>query len=679
MTIENARTWLICSTPYCLATVLWFSACQPAAATDSRLPNGTNFVFWEQPLQFSKTYHVDGNSARSNDNGPGTSERPFRTINRAAQVLQPGERVVIASGIYRECVRPARGGTGPTRMISYEAAQGATVIVKGSETLNEGWQPSSVPMRGLGGGGLTNTWKHELNGAMFPDAYNPFALASVPGDWSWLDTRKVDMGPYFRRRGLVFLNGKPLEPMEQSRELGNTPLRSPFPTFPITNQPAISNGMPVRIRGGAIMQEIGGTPDARFWVENTGTAIHIRVPANTPARPLIEITTREQVFVPMETGLGYIRIKGITFQHAGNGYPPPQRGLVSTAGGNHWIIEGNTIEWANGVGLDIGNGGRSGGFASTSRAGAYQIIRGNTIRYCGVEGIAGMGTQNALIEDNLIEWCGWADAERAWEAAGAKFHGARNMLFRRNVIRHIRHANAVWLDSNNSNCRITGNVLADILTVSAAIHMEMNHNTNQIDDNVIWNVRNAEPGTPGQRGAAGSGIFIHASDRVIIAQNLIGHCDNAGVYPILREDRTNSGTAQGLNIYNNIFASCGKAAMVFINTNCEADGNVYVSMPGASLGFLTPELQQWLDLPAWRESHGWDKHGAVAAMHLDFDPDRLELMTSRQEPLPQVNVFNHIDSDMSGIVTGETRVPGPFGDPGNQPVRKIDPRQISGP
>ena len=51
---------------------------------------------WEQPLQFSKTYYVDGNSAKSNDNGPGTSEQPFRTIGKAAQVLQPGERVVIA-------------------------------------------------------------------------------------------------------------------------------------------------------------------------------------------------------------------------------------------------------------------------------------------------------------------------------------------------------------------------------------------------------------------------------------------------------------------------------------------------------------------------------------------------------------------------------------------------------
>jgi hypothetical protein len=107
---------------------------------DSRLPDGTNFVFWERPLQFSKTCYVDCNSPQCSDNGPGTSEQPFRTIGKAAEVLQPGQRAVIATGIYRECVRPARGGTGPDQMISYEAAPGATVVVKGSEVLKDGWQ-----------------------------------------------------------------------------------------------------------------------------------------------------------------------------------------------------------------------------------------------------------------------------------------------------------------------------------------------------------------------------------------------------------------------------------------------------------------------------------------------------------------------------------------------------------
>ncbi len=515
---------------------------QKSASTDTLLPDGAEFVSWEQPLKFSKTYYVDNNHAKADDNGPGVSARPFRTINKAAQVLQPGERVVVASGTYRECVRPVRGGTGPTQMISYEAAPGAKVIVKGSEILKDGWQQDPPMMARFGrapGGPPIPTWRHELAGAMFPDAYNPFALDSVPGAREWLDTKNIDMGPYFRRRALAFVDGKPLEPMEQLRELTSAQLPGPPPP----GQPVPLTGLPPRTRGGPIMQEVGGSPDARFWVEVSGQAVHVRIPSGTPTEHLIEVTTREQAFVPSEKGLAYIRVKGITFQHAGNGYPVPQRGLVSTAGGNHWIIEGNTIEWANGVGLDIANGDWNA--TPTPQAGTGQIVRGNTIRYCGVEGIGGMGTQDTLIEDNLIEWCGWADAERAWEAAAAKFHRAQHMLFRRNVIRHIRHANALWFDSGDANCRITRNVFADVLSVSAAIHMEMNLELNQIDNNIVWNVRNAEPGTPGQRGCAGSGIFDNASDRLIIAQNLIGRCDNSGIYAITRPDRARSGTAPG--------------------------------------------------------------------------------------------------------------------------------------
>ena len=112
---------------------------------------------WEQPLTFSKTYYVDNSDAKADDNGPGTRARPFRTINKAAALLQPGERVVIAAGTYRECVRPARGGTSPSQMISYEAAPGARVVIKGSEVLKDGWVQAPIsgagPGRGARGGG----------------------------------------------------------------------------------------------------------------------------------------------------------------------------------------------------------------------------------------------------------------------------------------------------------------------------------------------------------------------------------------------------------------------------------------------------------------------------------------------------------------------------------------------
>ena len=49
----------------------------------------------------------------ASDDNPGTKERPFKTINKAAQVLMPGERVLIGEGVYKEFVRPLRGGQAP--------------------------------------------------------------------------------------------------------------------------------------------------------------------------------------------------------------------------------------------------------------------------------------------------------------------------------------------------------------------------------------------------------------------------------------------------------------------------------------------------------------------------------------------------------------------------------------
>ena len=656
-----------------------FAQGDTAVSANLRLPDGTLFPLWEQPLTFSKTYYVDNQSSKADDNGPGTSARPFRTIGKAAKVLQPGERVVIASGTYRECVRPERGGTAPTQMISYEAAPGAKVFIKGSAVVKDGWtQDPAIAFRRPAAGANVNpaaplppappTWGYQFTGAMFPDAYNPFALASVAGDRAWLDTKAVDMGPYFRRRGLVFMDGQPLEPVELQRELVTPKLYTP----PLPGTPQPLTGLPARARGGPLMQEVGGTEDARFWTDANGQSIHVRLPNGTPADHTIEITIREQVFAPLNRGLGYIRLKGLTFQHAGNGFPLPQRGaMVDVQGGTHWIIEDNTFEWANAIGLEIGGGG----FGAQQSPTAH-IIRGNTMRYCGVEGVAGMGTRDALIENNLIEWCGWADAEREWESAGAKFHSAQNMLFRRNLIRHMRHANGIWLDSGNRNCRITGNVFADTVSVSAAIHMEMNRQPNQIDNNIIWDVRNAEPGTPGQRGCAGSGIFINASDQIIIAQNLIGRVDNSGIFAIIRPDRAGSGAATDNNISNNIFTKCDKSAIVFLNQKNQADGNVYASLPTDFLGFFTGDTKQFVDLAAWREAHGWDRNSAQTDMQIDFNPDTLELIMNGTSPLPKVNAVNQITDDIFGHTAGATRTPGPFADPAAKTVQKIDPRSI---
>jgi hypothetical protein len=651
-------------------------------STAARLPDGSEFPLWEQPLTFTKSYYVDNGAPAADDAGPGDRERPFRTIGRAAEILQPGERVIIAEGIYRECVRPVRGGTGPSQMISYEAAPGAKVYIRGSEVLKGGWKQATLPPRPGGppaAAGIT-IWRHDLSEALFPDAYNPFALPSIMGSWEWLDPTKVDMGPYLRRRGLVFADGKPLEPMEQLFELA-MPKLPPVPDF--TRPPVPQNGLPGRRRGGPVMQEIGGSPTARFWADYSGTAIYVRLPSGTPDDHLVEVTTRQHTFIPAHSGIGFIRVKGLTFQHAGNAYPFPQFGMISLAGGDHWILEGNVLEWANGVGLDIGMDGNSAGAADP---GASIVVRDNQIRYCGVEGVGGMGTTDALIEDNLIEWCGWADAERGWEAAATKFHRAKNMLYRRNIIRHIRHGNGAWWDVGNANCRVTQNIFADIQTVSAAVHFEMTAARNSIDDNIIWDVRNAEPGTPGQRGCAGSGIFDNATSNLVIAQNLIGRCDNAGIFTITRPDRGRP-VADGNLVVGNIFASC-KVGIVFLSANNKADGNVFVNMPPAFQGFFEASSGaaddsapwrriQYLDLASWRATHGWDRRSIQVAADIGFDADTLKLTFSAKWRLPKSTAPGWIDSDLLGRNAGSARIAGPVADIFAKQIWSVDPRQNS--
>jgi hypothetical protein len=632
-------------------------------ASSTRLPDGREFPNWEKPLQFSKTYYVDGSAGNADDNGPGTKEHPFRTIGKAAQVLEPGERVVIAEGIYRECVRPASGGTGPDKMISYEAAPGAKVSIRGSAVLKDGWAPSTGwgggPRRAAADGNAppaAKIWEIHLDPKLFPDGYNPFAMVNVLEDRYWLNYGSIDMAPYFRRRGLVFVDGKPLEPAELYSQL----------IAPSTR----SLNFFSEVKWYRLFDEIGGA-GGKFWVENNGLTLHVRLPNDdSPDRHTIEATVHEQAFVPAERYRGYIRVKGITFMHAGNGFPVPQRGLVSTNRGRHWIFEDNTVEWANGVGFDVGN--ESWGASRPPGLLGGDLIRHNTFRYCGIEGIGGTGgPQDVLVEGNLFEWIGWQNAANMSESAAMKMHNAVNVLFKNNVVRHVRYANGVWLDINNVNCRLTGNVFADIPgTVNPhAIHIEGSSAVNQIDNNVFYKIR--------------GGVLIRDTNNLIVAQNLFIDTEDAGVtstsglrgQPRPIGGHTNDG--RGNRVYNNIFHNTGRVAIEFTNVYNESDGNVFSRMPGTGfLRILRPEPQEWLDLEYWRQQHGWDKAGAMVPLEVAFDAETLELTLTPRGALPELPLFNGIDTDMFGRAAGTRRLPGAFVDVGGGfKGRSIDPRK----
>ena len=276
-------------------------------------------------MHFSKTYYVDGNAKNAEDSGPGTKDHPFRTINHAAQILQPGESVVIASGVYREAIRPARGGTSPEAMISYEAAPGAHVVVQGAIPVS-GWQPSEGWNIGLDHETKqpVKAWELHLDPKLFPRGYNPFALDNVTDNRYWINYAKDNMWNYFRRRGLVFVDGKPLEPVPSPSELAG-PSEHSLSFFS-------------EIHWAPLFKEFSSYA-GKFWVESDGLTLHIRLANDDdPSKHVIEITNEESVFSPAKPYQAYIRVKGIAFRYAGNSYPNPQRGLVSTNQGNHFIL-----------------------------------------------------------------------------------------------------------------------------------------------------------------------------------------------------------------------------------------------------------------------------------------------------------------------------------------------------
>jgi hypothetical protein len=646
------KTSIALAAALCLAVLVGGAASGPQAGTGVLLPDGREFVSWERPLEFSKTYYVANRNPKASDSNPGTEGLPFLTINKAAQVLEPGERVVIREGVYRERIDPARGGSGPDKMISYEAAPGANVIVKGSRLAKTGWEPSTGYKLDLTAAerAKVRIVRRTLEDLDFR-GYNPFGMASIMQNRVYLMPKPEELWRHLVRRGMVFVDGRRLKQVELYGDLARA--------------------------------------DGAFWCEHNGLTIHVRFPGDSePAGHDIELAIQEQVLAPRTQGLAYIRVKGLSFEHGANGFPVPQRGMVSMNRGHHWIFEDCAFREANGVALDIG--------AQDWDMVAPPIIGHAVVRRChidqaGVCGIAGAAVEDTLIEDNLIEHVGDRDVELAWETGGIKLHMTKSCLLRRNVIRHTIHAEAIWLDYENANTRITGNVMGDNLeTLRGGVYLEASHFPNMIDDNIIWKAtEGAGGGSYNMPGHGGWGITVDGSDDTVIAHNLVGLTRDAAIKFRTIESRIvtgRGGTTRRNKVLNNIFYRCGKA-IDLSNRDNEADGNLYTKDwgevrdetrgVGRGLNFIADAgTTLELDLEAWRRFFGFDKNGAYADMAIDVDLDALTMTWAVRGSVPQAATEKHFARDLAGQAAGPSRRPGPLVSVPDAPLKvSIDPRR----
>lgn len=573
------------------------------------LPDGREFEFWEQEEKYSCELHVDCKNPVANDSNDGSAERPFRTIQAAAEVAEAGTRVLIHGGVYREWVHPVHGGTDAVHMISYEAFGDGEVCIKASEAvtgftqsigwrLNQGFQMASKTENPV-------IWQYRLQPELFM-GYNPFCAVNILHDRLFIEYDKTDMTTYLNRRGMVFCDGKPLK----------------------------------QVTLYYMLAEEEGT----YWVEANGQTIHFRLwNDENPTNHNIEVTSREQCFAPDIPFLSYIKVKGITFAHAATGAPVPQRGAMSCFRGHHWIIEDCIIDWSNAVGIDVGNECWHHERMEEQIIG-NSIIRGCTIKDAGVCGIAGLFAENMLIEDNLIEGTGWQKMELSWEAGGIKLHNSVNGLIRRNVFKNTLRADHLWLDCGNENNRITQNLFLNGIQQREAVFVECTKDgINLIDHNIIWNVEGrfdeaqvvAEPGSSGWYKVIetsivnGYGIYAEGTDHLRIVGNLIGKCRSAGYFakPVSFRmgDMERGGTSRDAHIVGNLFYDCGEAAIKLPTKDNDIEGNLYVKLTGGYLRVMYPVPENCLHLPAWKEFFGFDQHGQEAWFDIEIDEEKYTL------------------------------------------------------
>jgi hypothetical protein len=344
--------------------------------------------------------------------------------------------------------------------------------------------------------------------------------------------------------------------------------------------------------------------------------------------------------------MGFIQVRGITFEHCANGFLRTSTGAVTILGGHHWRFEDNVIRQNNSSGLEIGyyafefeDPNPENIQPRTDEDLGGVIVRNNLIHDCGTSGIRSYTVTRGIIEHNTIWNCGWQDAENYWEVAGIKLLRTRKTLVRGNHIYHIQGGNGIWLDWDIQYSRVTANVIHDIQTIQGGIFIEAAQTPNLVDHNFIWNID-------------GNGIYANDSDELMVYHNLIANTTGPVVHAIVGTKRQLNDrwlTCTRNKILNNIFINGGQS-MYFSSNDNTADYNLYVST-------IEPSN---IDLDKWRES-GFDKNSVTMKATIQFNAGSLFFQWSANKDLPEVPSLKEIPFDFyhhlrhKGMTT-----PGPF-------------------
>ncbi|MBC5711999.1 DUF1565 domain-containing protein [Hungatella sp. L12] len=420
-----------------------------------------------------REYHVAVTGCDFED---GTKDHPIRTISKAALLAMPGDRVIVHEGEYREWVKPAQGGTSSVSRITYEAAEGERVVIKGSEQITC-WEPVEGSL-----------WKAVLPNSFF-GTYNPYKEV-LGGDWF------IYPNDNSLHAGDVYLNGKSFYEAKSLEEVKNPVIRTEGVNPPWTRHP----------------EPILHPEDTMYqWYAETDqetTVIYANFQGVNPNEELTEINVRKSCFYPEKTGLNYITVRGFEMAQAACPWTPPtadQPGLLGTNWSKGWIIENNKIHDAKCSGISIGKEASTGHnlCTRTHRKPGYQyqmeavfrarqigwsketigshVIRNNEIYDCGQNGIVGhMGCVFSEIAHNHIYNIAVKHEYFGYEIGGIKLHAAIDVQIHHNSIHNCTLG--TWLDWQAQGTRVSKNLY---YANDRDLMVEVTHGPYLVDNNIF--------------------------------------------------------------------------------------------------------------------------------------------------------------------------------------------------
>jgi alpha-L-arabinofuranosidase len=415
-------------------------------------------------------YHVAKNGS---DLGEGTKQDPFLTINKAASVAAAGDSILVHEGVYREWVKPKNSGLSEYRRITYQAAEGEKVVIKGSEPIQE-WQQVEG-----------SVWKAVVPNEFFGD-YNPY-IEEIFGDW-------VVYNPG-RHLGDVYLNGMSFYEAETLDQVKNPEKQTEVLDHWTKKMVPVHNPEQTQY----------------VWfaeVDDSTTTIYANFQDSNPNEELVEINVRRSCFYPEVTGINYITVKGFEMAHAATPWTPPtadQPGLIGPNWSKGWIIEDNMIHDSKCSAISIGKETSTGHNYRTNRKDkpGYQyqlesvflarqagwskekigshIIRNNTIYDCGQNGIVGhLGCVFSEIYNNHIYNIALKREFYGHEIAGIKLHAAIDVHIHDNRIHDC--SLGTWLDWQTQGTRVGRNLF---YRNNRDLFVEVSSGPYLIDNNIL--------------------------------------------------------------------------------------------------------------------------------------------------------------------------------------------------